>query len=301
MSFQIGIDGGGTKTELILVDSSGTIVARHLAPGCNPSIIGAAAARQLVTDALAALTATLNSPSIDRTLLCMAGSRSYWNEFAASLTGYGRVTATDDSLPVLELATDGGPGLVLHAGTGSFVAARGPDGAAHYAGGIGWRFGDPGSAYELGRRAVARTLLELQGWTPSSALGAAVCAKTGLSDAISLTRHFYAVENPNPALAALAPHVTALADEGDRAAGKIIHDSVGELGYLARSVLHKLFPHGHGPTTARKIPIGLGGPILQSAHARRTLDTLFVDRAELRPVTAAPIEGVRRLLLRPTL
>ena len=39
-SHRIGIDGGGTKTELILIDKSGAVVARHSAPGCNPSLAG---------------------------------------------------------------------------------------------------------------------------------------------------------------------------------------------------------------------------------------------------------------------
>ena len=33
----------------------------------------------------------------------------------------------------------------------------------HYAGGLGWRFNDPGSGYDLGRRAIARALLD--DWT----------------------------------------------------------------------------------------------------------------------------------------
>ena len=166
MNFKIGVDGGGTKTECILVDGGGEIVARHLAAGCNPSVVGPDQAREIVTDALKGLTATLNSqPSplnVTATLLCMSGTRGFWREFAASLKNFGRVTALDDSHPVLELATQGRPGLGLHAGTGSFVAARAPDGSLHYAGGLGWRFGDPGSGYDLGRRAIVRALLEVQ-------------------------------------------------------------------------------------------------------------------------------------------
>ena len=48
------MDGGGTKTELILVDAAGEIVARHLAPGCNPSQTGPENARTILTEALAA-------------------------------------------------------------------------------------------------------------------------------------------------------------------------------------------------------------------------------------------------------
>ena len=102
------------------------------------------------------------APMIVSTLLCMAGSRSFWQAFAADLTGYGRVSTMDDSRPVLELATHGQPGIVLHGGTGSFVAARAPDGSLHYAGGLGWRFGDAGSGYDIGRRTIIRALLEAQ-------------------------------------------------------------------------------------------------------------------------------------------
>jgi len=58
MTYKIGVDGGGTKTECILVDDSGAIVARHLAPGCNPNVVGPEQARLIVTDALVALTSS---------------------------------------------------------------------------------------------------------------------------------------------------------------------------------------------------------------------------------------------------
>jgi glucosamine kinase len=158
MTYKIGVDGGGSKTECILVDAAGNIVARHLAPGSNPSAVGPEQARLVVTDALCALIAN-HAVKITETLLFMAGNRAFWQEFASGLTGFGDVKTADDSLPVLELATDGQPGLVLHSGTGSFIAARDNDGVIHYAGGLGWRFGDPGSGYDLGRRAIARALL----------------------------------------------------------------------------------------------------------------------------------------------
>src|SRR4051812_23373802 len=128
MTFKIGVDGGGSKTECILVDETGAIVASRVTVGCNPSIVGPAHARNIVSTALQTLRAQAPggaNPRVTATLLCMAGSTIFWREFGASLTDCGKVTAVDDSLPVLELATHGGPGLVLHAGTGSFVAARG--------------------------------------------------------------------------------------------------------------------------------------------------------------------------------
>ena len=300
-SFKIGIDGGGTKTECILIDEAGTIVAHHLAPGCNPNVAGTEAARATVTAALAALTSPLqlqlptSTSSVAATLLFMSGAPTFWQEFAAALTGYGLVTAAPDSLPTLELATAGAPGLVIHAGTGSFVAARAPDGTVHYAGGTGWRFGDPGSGYELGRRAISRALLELQGWLPASRLGPTVRDHTQLgdtADARAITRFFYAHAEPNRVIAALAPAVLRLATGGDQTAHQVVVESATELLDLAHHVAAKLFP----TTPLALIPTGLSGALL--THA--TVFAALAPRTSLplTPITAAPIEGVRRLLVR---
>ena len=294
MNFQIGVDGGGTKTECILVDARGEVVARHLAPGCNPSVAGPEQARLVVTDALCALREKLKIDNRDSkiaiTLLCMAGSRAFWQEFAATLTDFGYVTTLDDSLPVLELATHGEPGLVLHGGTGSFVAARAPDGTVHYAGGLGWRFGDPGSGYDLGRRTIARAILELQGWAPASRLGPLLRDHTTLADASAITRFFYQHPEPNRQIAALAPSVLRLANEGDQTAHTLVVDSVTELLALATRVATRLFPDMPLDT----LRAGLSGPILTHPVVVQALTPR--SPLPLAPVVGSPIDGVRRLL-----
>src|SRR6267142_2272859 len=101
MNYKIGVDGGGTKTECILIDASGEIIARHLAPGSNPSIVGAEQARLVITDALCGL---LNSafgtkhPVIAATHFYMAGAQGFWRETAAMLKDFGAIFVADDSL-----------------------------------------------------------------------------------------------------------------------------------------------------------------------------------------------------------
>lgn len=298
-SFRIGVDGGGTKTECILLDAGGEIVARHLAPGCNPSVAGPDQARLIITDALCALReqSAVRHPqsAISHTHIYAAGNRVWWRETAATLTGFGHVFTADDSHPVLELATHGQPGLVLHGGTGSFVAARGLDGTVHYAGGIGWRFGDGGSGYDLGRRAIGRGLLELQGWSPPSRLGATVRDHTQLgeaADAAAVTRFFYYHAEPNRQIAALAPAILRLASEGDHTAHQLVVDSVGELLALALRVAAQLFPD----TALDTLPAGLSGPILTHPVVKQILAAK--SPLALTPVEGTPIEGVRRLLVR---
>jgi glucosamine kinase len=292
MAWKIGVDGGGTKTECILVDPAGTVAARHTGPGCSPSLVGSSRAREIATEVLEAVREGHSSADVSATLLCMAGSRAFWREFGAGLTGFGCISTVDDSVPVLELATRGAPGLVLHAGTGSFVAARTPDGEIHYAGGVGWRFGDEGSGYDLGRRAIARALLELQGWAPSSGLSALVRAKTGQSTAAAVSGYFYGDPATNNGVAALAPEVLRLATDGDAAAGEAVSASVWQLLALAVSVTGQLFP-GNKPESFRA---GVSGHILNHPFAFQAL----ASRAPfpLSRITEPPIEGVRLLLER---
>ena len=104
MRYQIGVDGGASKTECILVDARGRVAGRRVAAGCNPNAVGGEEARRILTEALQALVQPGprgRRRAIATTLLCMAGSRAFWQEFARDLRGFGRVRAVDDSLPVL--------------------------------------------------------------------------------------------------------------------------------------------------------------------------------------------------------
>ncbi|MBI2497700.1 MAG: hypothetical protein HYV75_07255 [Opitutae bacterium] len=209
-----------------------------------------------------------------------------------------RITTTDDSLPVLELATDGAPGLVLHAGTGSFIAARAPDGSIHYTGGLGWKIGDPGSGHDIGRRGIAAAMLELQArpTVGNPPLAAALCAHTGLADYPAISRFFYNDAAAHAQIVAFAPRVIALAAQDGSPARQALTDSITDLARLADGVLHRLFPQ-----SAAGLPCGVSGRILNSAPAAAILRTLAGELSwpvALRFIDTAPIEGVRRLLLK---
>lgn len=301
-NYRIGVDGGGTKTELILVDSAGVVVARHLAPGCNPSQVGPEKTRAILQEALRELTA--KKPDVITTSLwCMAGSRDFWRETADALTGYGRITTTDDAQPVLELATGGRPGLVLHAGTGSFALIRAPDGSVHFVGGLGWKLGDPGSGFDLGRRGIALALLGLKAGLPGppSPLAAALCAHTGLADYAANSHLFYNDPAANATIAAFAPRVLELATQDDAPARQALVDSIADLVRQTDPVVRQLFPGSKTGNLNPGIPLGISGRILNSAPAVPVLRARVAEfqwPVELRPIDAAPIEGVRQLLLK---
>jgi len=293
-SYRIGVDGGGTKTELILIDKHGTILARHVAPGSNPSVIGAGRARVILTEALHTLRSQAPAPAlpVETTLLCMAGSQDFWSEMASSLSGYGRVETATDALPVLELATGGGPGLVLHAGTGSFVALRASDGSVHYTGGLGWRIGDPGSAQDIGRQAMARALAELQGWAAPSALGRALSEEFGTEAPAAITTALYSDPEPNQRLGAFSARASQLASGGDNVAKAIILSAVRGLLACAEASARAVF----GSKNLATLAAGLSGPILTQPFVVAGLQPF--TSLPLKTLAEPPIEGVRRLLHR---
>jgi glucosamine kinase len=308
-SFKIGVDGGGTKTEFILVDAGGVVVARHLAPGCNPSQVGPDKAQEILRTGLDALLAQSKigqrESKIDATHLYMAGSPVTWREIAAGLDGLGTLVVAPDSLPVLELATRGAPGLVLHAGTGSFVAARAPDRSVHYSGGLGWKLGDAGSGFDLGRRGIALALLELQAAASSpsvkpspfqkfSPLAEALRAHTGLADYATNSRFFYNDPAANAVISGFAPRVLELAEQDCGPAQQVVADSVTDLARLADQLIHRLFPSPAAP-----VPCGVSGRILNSVPATFALRSLAAKLrwpVALHFITEPPAEGVRRLL-----
>ena len=291
---RIGVDGGATKTALILTDARGRVLERQTGPGCSPSHLGPDGARALVNRLLHALVSdpTGRKIEISHTLLFMAGAPAFWTDYAAGLKGFGQVATFDDSRPVLQLACGPHPGLALHCGTGSFIAARDPGGGCHYAGGLGWRLGDPGSSHDLGVRATRIALMEMAGWSPPGAISRMIRVRTGQTNRADLLRHLYTRTDPNTLLAGLAPDLVQLAETGDADARRILEDSLQPLVALALTVSSRLKLPVDGPC-------GLSGRLFRSEAGRQAFASLLKEKPahwRLVPITDEPIEGVRQLL-----
>lgn len=164
MRYVLGFDGGGTKTECVLMDELGIIRARSRTGPSNPSRVSLdSAIRSLIEGAEKTLeTSGIRAESILGISGGIAGAgaakalrdmiRSLKTRFpAATVTLY-----TDLSMTLA--ATEEIPSVAVIAGTGSAVFGRKSSDVTARDGGFGPVIGDPGSAYDIGRKAVSLAL-----------------------------------------------------------------------------------------------------------------------------------------------
>ena len=179
----VGVDAGGTWLRVLATDGRGRRRATRRRTPASRDLPGALRALwrrwRLTRAAVAHL---------------VVASRGVWTAAERRAAGARlhrlarRVTVLSDAEAAHLGALDGRPGILVLAGTGSIVLARGEGGWAR-AGGLGPLFGDGGSAFAIGRD-----------W-----LAAADPARA---------RRFARLPGAVPAIAALAPRVLRLARTG---------------------------------------------------------------------------------------
>ena len=178
-----------------------------------------------------------------------------------------RVQVISDAEAALLGAHDGGPGLLVLAGTGSIVLGRDERGRLARAGGLGPLLGDEGSAFWLGRQWLRAA--------PERALRAR--ALTHGPDAAAR-------------VAALAPRVLAHARRGDRRARAIVAEGQSHLAALAASVIRRLRLRG-------PVSVSWGGSVLANAAYRAGVRRALARHASCRwrPPALDPALAAARL------
>ncbi|HKV24173.1 MAG TPA: BadF/BadG/BcrA/BcrD ATPase family protein [Candidatus Acidoferrum sp.] len=166
MRFVLGFDGGGTKTDCVLADGSGKILARSQSGPSNPLRVGFGTALASVRDAARAAQAQAEVSGDAPAAICVglagAGPPDSAEKLrvllSAEFSGTAILLCTD--LDVALAAAGEGAVIVLLAGTGSFAVGRNAAGETARAGGYGSQIGDEGSAYDIGRHAVLTAMHE---------------------------------------------------------------------------------------------------------------------------------------------
>ncbi len=238
-----GIDGGGTKTAVVVVDSTGREVARCVTSTSNAAVVGHERAATVLHDVLeeAARRAGTNLPLAAAWFGLSGSDRPEDHDFLIPrLEDVAvEVTMTNDA----ELALAGLPdrvGVALVAGTGSISLGRNAAGKKARAGGWGPIFSDEGSGYDLTRRMLRAFAAERDGRGPKTSLTHRLLGHWQIEDPFSVINRIYDPATTKGDIAGLSGIVVEEAAGGDDVAARILDDAAAELASLGAAVARQL-------------------------------------------------------------
>jgi N-acetylglucosamine kinase-like BadF-type ATPase len=137
-------------------------------------------------------------------------------------------------------ATEGKPGLVIIAGTGSICCGVNARGRHACAGGWGPVAGDEGSGSWIARRALQAVARATDGRGPKTSLVDAACDYFNVAKAEDLSTAVYAPNVTNSRIAGFGSRVVVAARRRDAVAREIVEEAGRELARAAVAVIHKL-------------------------------------------------------------
>ncbi|HEV2385833.1 MAG TPA: BadF/BadG/BcrA/BcrD ATPase family protein [Candidatus Acidoferrales bacterium] len=245
MSLYLGLDGGGTKTEAALINSQGRLVGQALAGPSNP--LRAGFARSLAAVAAAASRAIAAAGCDVKQVrgvsagLAGAGRAAVAKKVSAFLCHRfpnARTEVTTDVVIALDSIAPTGPAMVLIAGTGSAAFGRNGEGATVRVGGWGPWFSDEGSAFDIGRRALAALARNHDAARPPSALDRAIAKRLNARNWTQMVEE--ATTKPLERLPEIFPAVVEAAEAGDSTAQAILAEAADRLAALAETAILRL-------------------------------------------------------------
>ncbi len=296
--YALGLDGGGTQTRAAVAGPNGVLLGQGLAGACNlaamppQDAIAAtlAAARQalnqagLTQDDVGAFCAGVAGASFaERRLLLLEGLQTAFPQ--------AHVTVEPDYAIALTGATDGGPGIIVIAGTGSAAYGENAAGLSHRTGAYGYLIDDAGSGYGVGRAGLAAVLRASDGTGEATTLSERLPAALGLATLADVVPGVYGGTISRIALAGLSRVVAVAArEDGDAIARALLMRAGGALAQLVQGVTSRLFASSDLPYPVSPIG-GLwgAGDALTDVFTRSL--RRFAPLAVWVPPQRPPVEG----------
>jgi N-acetylglucosamine kinase-like BadF-type ATPase len=243
MAFYLGIDGGSSKTAVVVGDDQ-RVLATTTASGTNIVHLTEDGARAALHHAIqrACTKAGADPQQVARTCMGLSGASVYADKLRGMIAEIvsGDIEVVGDNVIALHAAFGGKPGVIVIAGTGSIAFGRNEKGATARGGGWGHTISDEGSGFWIGRRAcseVVRAVFETE--EPCPVLLSKLRAALKFSHVSELVR--LANATPPPNFAELMPLVVDSDHDGDRIAHRVLEDAGRELATLAHGVLVRLW------------------------------------------------------------
>lgn len=231
----LGVDGGATNTEAVVVNSDFDLLGRGIDGAGNYHRVGKESAkeniRQSIEEALSK--AEMESRKLDWGVFGLSGMDcdEDYDVFSELLNmGFCKErTIVNDVVLSYYSVTAGDPGISVISGTGSIVYGVNRAGEDVRVGGWGWLIGDEGSGYYIARRGLQEAAKGYDGRRESNSLIDAAMEYFEIDSFEEVFTQVYGDVGKGKALAPFAEYVVQAASDGDRAAQEVVEDACEEL------------------------------------------------------------------------
>ena len=299
--YYLGFDGGGTKTDCVLLNSAGQVLAEESAGPSNPLRAGferaqtslrtaaekTLSSKQVGASSVAAVCARIAGAGQPRVLKRVLG-------FLVETFPRAHVQVCTDLDIALEAGLGEGSGIVIVAGTGSAALGRGADGRLVRAGGDGPWVGDEGSAFDIGRRGVTAVARARDGLAPVTVLADAIPTALACADWSALLERISS--GPDEVFPRIFPLVAEAAEGGDTPAREILFGAALSLSHLVLSVARRLEIAQQDFVVAEAGGVFGVSPLLDQAF--EALVHSAARGARIRPVEVSPARAAAQRAFR---
>lgn len=178
MKYYIGIDGGGTKTAVVIGRNDGVCLGSLEKSGCSHKSIGVDGVVNIISDCISEITNNIGI-SADNCAGCCIGLPCFGEAPEADTEITEKLKTRFPNIPFLIVndvvvgwagSLECGEGVHLVAGTGAISYGRTNDGREARANGWSELFGDEGSCYWIGKEAMSLFSRQADGRKPKGSL-----------------------------------------------------------------------------------------------------------------------------------
>ncbi|MGF7141607.1 N-acetylglucosamine kinase-like BadF-type ATPase [Anaerotaenia torta] len=244
--YVIGMDGGGTKTEVLAADRNKNLLFCSQGGGINYN----SGRKDRIDSNLQDLFQTLTENGFSKeacSAICI-GAAGISNPLVREqilaqvrLAGYRcPAVVVGDMETAFAGALEQPYGMILIVGTGSICYGKDPEGNTYRTGGYGHLIDDEGSAYAIGRDILSAVVRARDGRLEPTILTELVFDHLNINTIEELVRYVYQPDRNKKEIAGLSVLIEKAQEAGDRAAGGIIKKCASNLLELAAPIIRRM-------------------------------------------------------------
>ena len=289
--YYLGIDGGGTKTEFLLLDSYGKTASHLFLDGSNPNAVGIEETKRIIKNGIKEVCKDIPLSSVvvyAGIAGCLSGNYAAEIKLMLEKMSFAACDVGSDCSNIVAAGLGYNEGITMILGTGicSYVVKREE---TKKIAGWGYLFDNGGSGFHIGRDAINAYFSAHDGSGEQTTLTKKVAQTFDGSNADFLK---YLYNGGNKLVSSYAKYVFEEAEKGDLVSINILKKNMAEVAKIIRASLSHFLDYNE------KIPVILGGGL---TNQKLLLPYLFEalsgdkEKCDIQILPVPPVNGALSL------